>query len=296
MRVFLTGATGFIGSAIVRELKGAGHSVLALARTGAAAERLAAAGVDIHRGALEDLDSLRRGAAQAEGVIHTAFIHDFANMPAACETDLLAIKAMGDELAGSGQPFVVTSGLALLATGHAVTEDDAPDLRSAITPRAHSEFATLALAERGVRASILRLPPSVHGAGDHGFVPALIAIARQQGVSAYVNDGANRWPAVHRLDAARLYRLALEKGRAGARYHGVADTGIPTRQIATVIGERLGLPIVGKARDAALEHFGWIGNFFGIDCTASSARTQAELNWRPEQPGLLEDLAEAHYY
>jgi nucleoside-diphosphate-sugar epimerase len=296
MRVFVTGATGFIGTAVVQELIGAGHQVLGLARSDAAAKSLAAAGVEVHRGSLDDAESLRRGAAGSDGVIHTAFIHDFSNIAAAGETDKLAIEALGAALAGSGRPFVVTSGTAHLRPGRLGTEDDAPDRSSAATHRIASEEAAIALASRGVRVSVVRLPPSVHGDGDHGFVPGLIGIAREKGVSAYVGDGFNRWPAVHRLDAAHLFRLALEKGPAGSRFHGVADEGVPTRDIADVIGRRLGVPVVAKSLEQAAGHFGWLGSFFALDVPASGTRTQERLGWRPRQSGLLSDLERGHYF
>jgi nucleoside-diphosphate-sugar epimerase len=296
MRVFVTGASGFIGSALVKELATAGHQVLGLARSDASAAALAAAGADVQRGSLEDLDSLRSGAAATDGVIHAAFIHDFLDLAAAGETDRLAIEALGDALADSGRPLIVTSGTAHLTPGRLGTEDDAPDPNSVAKHRIPSEKTTLALASRGVRAMLLRLPPSVHGDGDHGFVPALIGIARQKGVAAYVGDGRNHWPAVHRLDAAHLYRLALERGSAGARYHGIADQGIPVREIAEVIGRRLNLPVVSKSREEAVDHFGWLAHFIAIDCPASSAKTQGQLGWHPTQPGLLSDLDREEYF
>jgi nucleoside-diphosphate-sugar epimerase len=295
MRVFVTGATGFIGSAIVPELIDAGHHILGLARSDAAAKSLIAARADVHRGSLEDLESLRSGAAAADGVIHAAFIHDFANYGPAAEADKLAIETLGDALAGSDRPFIVTSGTLLLQRQRQyslATEEDTPNPGF---PR-KSEEAALALAARGVRASVLRLPPSVHGNGDHGFVPRLISIAQEKGVSAYIGDGLNRWPAVHRLDAAHLYKLALENSSVGARYHGVADEGIPTREIAEVIGRHLNLPVVSKSLAEAADHFGWIAMFFGIDAPASSAQTQERLGWRPVQPGLIADLNAEHYF
>jgi nucleoside-diphosphate-sugar epimerase len=293
MRVFVTGATGFIGSAVVRELIDAGHQVVGLARSDAAAKSLVAVGGDVHRGSLEDLESLRCGAAAVDGVIHTAFIHDFSNYGPAAEADRRAIDTLGDALAGSERRLIVTSGTLLAQRqGSLATEEDAHNPNF---PR-KSEEAALALAARGVRASVLRLPPSVHGNGDHGFVPRLISIAREKGVSAFIGDGLNRWPAVHRFDAAHLYRLVLEKGSAGATYHGVADEGVPTREIAEAIARSLNLPVVGKSSEEAADHFGWIARFFGIDAPASSALTQERLGWRPTQVGLIADLNADHYF
>jgi nucleoside-diphosphate-sugar epimerase len=293
MRVFVTGATGFIGSAIVRELLDAGHQVLGLARSDAAAASLAAAGAEVHRGSLEDFESLAAGARACGGVIHTAFIHDFSNYAPAAEKDRRAIQTLGTTLAGSDRPFIVTSGTLLVQRqGPLATEEEAPNPRF---PR-KSEEAALAVAARGVRVAVVRLPPSVHGDGDHGFVPALIAIARQKGVSAYVGDGFNRWPAVHRLDAAHLYRLVLEKGSAGAKYHGVADEGVPFRDIAGVIGRRLNVPVVARSPQEAADHFGWLAHFVGIDCPACGAQTQERLGWRPTQPGLIPDLDRPSYF
>jgi nucleoside-diphosphate-sugar epimerase len=299
MRVFVTGATGYVGSAIVRELIEAGHQVLGLARSDAAAAKVASVGAEVHRGSLDDLDSLRSGAAASDGVIHTAFIHDFSDFATSAETDLHAIETIGAALEGTGKPFVVTSGILmltfLLPPGRLGTEEDVADAGS-VAPRIASENAAIALAERGVRSSVVRLPPSVHGEGDHGFVPTLITIARAKGVSAYPGDGSNRWPAVHRLDAAHLFRPALEKAPAGSVLHAVADEGVPVREIAGVIGRRLDVPVVALPVEEAGSHFGFLGAFFSMDSPASSMLTQQRLGWHPVQPGLLTDLDQEYYF
>jgi nucleoside-diphosphate-sugar epimerase len=292
MRVFVTGATGFIGLAIVQELVHAGYQVVGLARSDAGAKSLIAAGAQVHRGDLEDLASLRSGAAVSDGVIHTAFNHDFSKYAANCEADRHAVEALGSALIGSDRPLIVTSGTGVVRTpGRLATEEDAPTPSSAGIPRSASEEAAASMASRGVCASVVRLP-QVHDRVKQGLVTYLIAVAREKGVSAFVGDGLNRWPAVRRLDAAHLYRLALEKGSAGARYHAVAEEGVPLREIAGAIGRGLRMPVVAKSPEEAAGHFGWLGFFIGADAPASSAQTQERLGWRPTLPGLITDLDE----
>jgi len=295
MHVFVTGATGWVGSAVIDELRTAGHTVTGLARSDAGAAALAAKGVPVHRGDLEDLDSLRSGAAAADGVIHTAFNHDFSRFAENGEAEKRAIAALGDALAGSGKPLILTSGVALVAPGRLATEDMNRDPDSQI-PR-DPETVGAAVAARGVRVSVIRLAPSVHGWGEtHGFVPITIGLARTHGRSAYIGDGSNRWPGVHRLDAARLYRLALERAADHAVYHAVAEEGVPFRDIAGVIGRQLDLPVVSIAGAEAEAHFGWFAHFAGIDAPASSAKTRELLGWNPTHPGLLEDINGAGYF
>ena len=297
MRVFVTGATGFIGSAVVPELIGAGHQVVGFARSDRSADALAAAGAEVQRGSLDDLDSLHRAAAASDGVIHLAFKHDLAfsgNFQSAADADLRAIETLGDALSGSERPLVIASGVLGIAPGRVATEQDRSGAEAG--PRAVSALATLALASRGVRSSVLRLAPTVHGEGDQGFVASLIGVARAKGVSGYVGDGSNRWPAVHVLDAAKLFRLALEKAPAGAVLHGVADEGVPVRTLAEVIGQHLGLPVVSISPDDAGKHFGWLAGMIGADAPASSAQTRELLGWQPKRPGLLDDLEQGHYF
>ncbi|MGO8764218.1 MAG: SDR family oxidoreductase [Limisphaerales bacterium] len=293
MRVFVTGSTGFIGSAVVQELIQAGHQVLGLARSDAGAKSLIAAGARAHRGKLEDLDSLRSGAAASDGVIHLAFIHDFSKFKENCEIDRRAIEALGDALVGSNRPLVITSGTGMGNTvpGQPATEDNFNAHHP--NPRSASELAGVSVAERGVNVSVVRLP-QVHDRDKQGLVTYSIALAREKGVSAYIGDGRNRWPAVHRLDAALVYRLALEKGTAGARYHAVAEEGITARAIAEAIGRGLKIPVVSNSVAEAAVHFGWLGLFAGMDMPASSMLTQQRLGWRPTQKaGMIDDLDHA---
>lgn len=296
MQVFVTGATGFIGSAIVQELLAAGHDVVGLARTDAAVDALTRDGAVAHRGDLSDIDRVAGAARACDGVIHTAFGHDFSKYQEACEADRRVVEAMVAALDGSGKPFVMTSGTMILTPGRPGTESDPADPDSPAGMRAPSETATLAAAERGVRSSVVRLPPSVHGTGDHGFVPALVDVARRTGVSAFVGDGANRWPAVHRSDAVRLYLLALEHATPGTRLHAAAEEGVAMRAIAEAIGEGLDVPVRSIAPEEATTHFDWLARFAQIDNPASSALTRDATGWTPREIGLVADVRDGSYF
>ncbi|MBD0742252.1 SDR family oxidoreductase [Streptomyces sp. CBMA152] len=300
MRIFVTGASGWIGSAVVPELIGAGHQVVGLARSDASAAALTAAGAETVRGTIDDLDVLAEAAAASDGVIHLAFKHDIAftgDFQGAAEADRRAVDAFGAVLAGTGRPFVLASGVAGLQPGRLATERDMPAVDgSPISLRATTAQAALDLASRGVRVSVVRLAPTCHGDGDNGFMANLVATARTKGVSGYIGDGANRWPATHRLDAARLFRLALEQAPAGSILHGVAEEGVAIRDVAEVIGRHLDVPVTSISRDAAAEHFGWLSGFLSIDTPVSATLTRELLGWQPAHPGLLEDLDKGHYF
>ncbi|MDN3360074.1 SDR family oxidoreductase [Actinomadura sp. DC4] len=305
MRVFVTGASGWIGSAVVPELIGAGHQVVGLARSDTSAAALTAAGAEVHRGTLDDLDGLRSAAAASDGVIHLAFKHEIAfsgDFEGAADADRRAIETFGEALAGSDRPFLIASGTLGLAPGRVATEQDGrdPDAAAHLPAGPRTRLAnaqkTLSLASRGVRSSVVRLSPTVHGEGDNGFVPALVGIAREKGVSGYLGDGSGRWPAVHRSDAALLFRLGLEKAPAGSVLHAIADEGVPTRSIAEVIGRHLDIPVAAVSPEDAAGHFTWMAGFFGSDSPASSTLTRELLGWQPTGPGLIEDLDKGHYF
>ncbi len=305
MRVFVTGASGWIGSAVVPELISAGHQVVGLARSDASAAALAGARAEVQRGTLDDLDVLRSAAAAADGVIHLAFKHDIAfagDFQGAADADRRAVETVGEALVGSDRPFIIASGTLWVAPERVATERDGQNPDPAMVAlggpgtRLGTAQATLDLASRGIRSSVLRLPPTVHGDGDNGFMAALVGIARAKGVSGYIGDGASRWPAVHRLDAARLFRLALEKAPAGSVLHAVADEGVPVRAIAAVIGRHLSVPVGSIAPEDAGAHFGFLTSFLGVDSPASSALTRALLDWQPTHPGLIDDLDQGHYF
>ena len=306
MRVFVTGASGWIGSALVPELIDAGHQVTGLARSAASADALTAAGAGVLRGTLDDLDTLRSATAASDGVVHLAFKHDIAfsgGFEAAANADRRAVETFGEALAGSDRPLVIASGTLGLAPGRVATEQDG---QAADETMAHAgggpqirrgtALLTVSLAARQIRSSVVRLPPTVHGDGDHGFMATLVGVARERGVSGYVGDGSNRWPATHRFDAAHLFRLALENAPAGSTLHAIAEEGVPIRAVADVIGRQLGLPVAAVAPQDAAGHFGWLGAFIGLDSPASSAATRELMGWLPAHPGLIDDLEKGHYF
>jgi nucleoside-diphosphate-sugar epimerase len=292
MRVFVTGASGWVGSGLVPQLIEAGHEVVGLARSDASAAALARDAAEVHRGSLEDLDSLRDGAERSDGVIHLAFVHDFSDMEATSQLDRAAIDAMGRALAGSDRPLVIASGVATTAQGRPATEDDPAN---PAFPRSAAATLTIELADKGVRSSVVRLPPTTHGDGDAGFIAMLVQTARERGLSGHVGDGANVWPAVHRNDAARVFRLALEQGRAGSVWHAIAEPGVPTRRIAEAIGRQLDVPVVAIDPASSIDHFGWLGLIWSLDLPATSAITRRELGWQPTGPTLLDDIDAGHY-
>jgi nucleoside-diphosphate-sugar epimerase len=296
MRVFVTGASGWIGSATVDELLSAGHSVLGLARSDASAAALEEKGATVLRGDLDDLDALRKGAADADGVIHLANKHDWANPAASNAAERGAVEAIADTLVDTERPFVLASGVAGLAKGRPSTEEDPSPFHGPDAPRGGSENLALEYVGRGVRAVSARFAPTVHGVRDHGFIAYIVGVAREKGVSAYVGDGAHRWAAVHRPDAARLVRIGLEQAPAGTRLHAVAEEGVPTKVIAEAIGRGLGLPVTSVAPDEVVEHFGFIGSFFAMDLSASSERTRARFGWEPTGPTLVEDIEAGAYF